>query len=115
MIATTRLCPVCDGPVTTHAIHCSRACYRVTRARQLTEQTEDPTPEQIAEMTAAIRASWTEQERQSRLRADWKNVAWSVPRQTMWAESVSTDPGVDISDDMHLLDALATDLPASPI
>lgn len=38
-----------------------------------------PTPEQIAERAAAIRAEWSPAERMKRLRYDWRPLRWSLP------------------------------------
>jgi len=39
----------------------------------------DPTPEQIATATAAIRASWSDKVRDARLAAARGNIAWQPP------------------------------------
>ena len=38
-----------------------------------------PTPEEIAERAAEIRAGWSPAERMKRLRVDWRPLRWSLP------------------------------------
>jgi hypothetical protein len=42
----------------------------------------EPTPEEIASMTAAIRASWSPEERSKRLRVDWRPQPVNLPTGT---------------------------------
>jgi len=61
----TQVCPYCGCPVPDRVFslrgYCSRSCYIATKNAGA-RLGGDPTPEEIAEMTAAIRALWSEEE-----------------------------------------------------
>lgn len=69
MLLETRQCSACGKALNPKSRrYCSRACFRLSLVGVPMPHREPvPTPEQIAEATAMIRASWTEQERLERL------------------------------------------------
>ena len=64
-----RTCPRCGselkGIVFSLRGYCSKPCYLADK-NDGTRMGGDPTPEEIAEMTAAIRATWSEKEHRRR-------------------------------------------------
>ena len=65
----TQMCPRCGRAVTKRVFflrgYCSVPCYQADKNDGL-RLGGDPTPEEIAEMTAAIRATWSEHEYRKR-------------------------------------------------
>lgn len=77
-------CAVCGNPVGPSATrYCSLSCYYRALLDGLHEDPPPPSLEEIAELTAEIRASWSEREHAKRLRPDWHPWAWKVPCGTL--------------------------------
>ena len=77
-----RRCPTCGGPSPENRKdqkHCSRRCFRRAARERGKVVPVDPTPEQLVELTPAIRAGWTEEQALANLRPDWRLTAWIVP------------------------------------
>lgn len=46
----------------------------MSKPKKKFQRRTDPTPQEIEERAAAIRAEWSEAERQKRLRPDWRSL-----------------------------------------
>lgn len=78
MVCQSRLCPICSSPVPElNRTYCSVPCWHAGgKGKAHKSQPTDPTPAEIAEECARIRATWDEAEHQRRLRVDWRDVVY---------------------------------------
>lgn len=67
-----RRCPVCGFPLNRGKRFCSRKCRSESATSLSSPETVPhiPSPQEIAERAAAIRAEWTDEERLARFRVD---------------------------------------------
>lgn len=70
MSATARACETCGQPCRRR--FCSAACHAASREHTA----EKPTPAEIAERAAEIRAEWSDEVRIERMRPDFRPVPW---------------------------------------
>ncbi|MDZ4684517.1 MAG: hypothetical protein SH850_05460 [Planctomycetaceae bacterium] len=81
------ICPVCGEPVLRDGRRfCSRTCAVQSEERRYRGEVvycePPPTPQEIAERAAEIRAEWTDEVRIDRMRPDHRPLPWVVPSVT---------------------------------
>ncbi len=76
---TSRSCGHCGAPIGPRRRFCDQSCWYAYRRHEAPPTTPDPTPKQIRERAAAIRATWTEEERQARMAPADRTREFTIP------------------------------------